>query len=67
MATQLTEAGRRRIGFRQAPARSAEQGTRHPAVAVAMVLPFAVALLAFFGGWEQLAAQTRAVADLIGR
>jgi hypothetical protein len=67
MATQLSEAGRRRIGFSQAPARSTEQGTRHPAVAVAMVLPFAVALLMFFGGWEQLATQTRAVADLIGR
>lgn len=67
MATQLTEAGRRRPAFRQAHARAAEPGTRHPAVAVAMVLPFAVALLVFFGGWEQLALQTRAVADLIGR
>ncbi|MER5863650.1 hypothetical protein [Kitasatospora sp. NPDC002040] len=67
MATQLTEAGRSRTGFRRSPAGAAEPGTRHPAVAVAMVLPFAVALLVLFGGWDQLATQTRAVADLIGR
>ncbi|MFB7665337.1 hypothetical protein ACFC1R_15530 [Kitasatospora sp. NPDC056138] len=42
-------------------------GTRHPAVAIAMALPCAVLLLVLFGGWEQLATQTKAVADLIGR
>ncbi|MFE1319167.1 hypothetical protein [Kitasatospora phosalacinea] len=41
--------------------------TRHPAVALAIVLPCAVLLLALFGAWDQLATQTRAVADLIGR
>ncbi|MFC8722016.1 hypothetical protein [Kitasatospora sp. NPDC057198] len=41
--------------------------TRHPVVALAIVLPCAVLLLALFGAWDQLATQTRAVADLIGR
>ncbi|GAA2992564.1 hypothetical protein GCM10020229_01300 [Kitasatospora albolonga] len=67
MAVQLNEAGRRRLGLRPASARSSEQATRHPLVAVAMVLPVAVALLVLFGGWDQLATQTRAVAELIGR
>ncbi|MDH6575864.1 hypothetical protein [Kitasatospora sp. MAP5-34] len=69
MATQLTGAARRRrphwLASRQpfgAPA-----GTRHPVIALAMVLPCAVLLLALFGGWDQLATQTKAVADLIGR
>ncbi|MDH6126979.1 hypothetical protein [Kitasatospora sp. GP82] len=48
--------------------RSPQSGsTRHPAVAIAMALPCAVLLLVLFGGWEQLATQTKAVADLIGR
>ncbi|GAA2248062.1 MULTISPECIES: hypothetical protein [Kitasatospora] len=48
--------------------RSPEPGsTRHPAVAIAMALPCAILLLLLFGGWEQLATQTKAVADLIGR
>jgi len=64
MAMQLTRAARRRGPF-ASPARAAE--TRHPAVALAIALPVAVLLLALFGGWEQLATQTRAVADLIGR
>ncbi|GAA0687417.1 hypothetical protein GCM10010193_46710 [Kitasatospora atroaurantiaca] len=64
MATQLGGAARRRRpSFTQAP----EAGTRHPAVAVAMTLPIAILLIALFGGWEQLATQTKAVADLIGR
>ena len=67
MAIQLNETGRRRLGIRPASARSTEGATRHPLVAVAMVLPFAVALLMLFGGWDQLATQTRAVAELIGR
>lgn len=64
MATQLTGAARRR---RPAFGQSADAGTRHPAVAIAMVLPAAILLLAFFGGWEQLATQMKAVVDLIGR
>ncbi|MFJ8042290.1 hypothetical protein ACIRBX_17500 [Kitasatospora sp. NPDC096147] len=67
MAVQLNEAGRRRLGLRPASTRSSEQATRHPVVAVAMVLPVAIALLMLFGGWDQLATQTRAVAELIGR
>ncbi|GAA2141793.1 hypothetical protein GCM10009760_26320 [Kitasatospora kazusensis] len=69
MATQLTGAARRRrphgSAFRQPP--GAEAGTRHPMIALAMVVPCAVLLLVLFGGWEQLAVQTKAVADLIGR
>ncbi|RKE18077.1 hypothetical protein [Streptomyces sp. TLI_171] len=41
--------------------------TRHPMVALAIVLPCAILLLALFGAWDQLATQTKAVADLIGR
>ncbi len=69
MATQLTGAARRRrlhwLAFRQPP--EAPTGTRHPVVALAIALPCAVLLLALFGGWDQLAAQAKAVADLIGR
>ncbi|MFJ1754562.1 hypothetical protein [Kitasatospora sp. NPDC088134] len=51
--------------LRRRPLRDAE--TRHPMVALAIVLPCAVLLLALFGAWDQLATQTKAVADLIGR
>ncbi|WP_441247235.1 hypothetical protein [Kitasatospora sp. McL0602] len=56
MATQLTGAVRR----------GRQTGHRHPAVAFAIALPCAALLVMLFG-WEQLAAQIRAVADLIGR
>ncbi|MEV7781698.1 hypothetical protein [Kitasatospora sp. NPDC088351] len=63
MAAQLTGSPRRRRpAFTQ---RSADQ-TRHPAVALAMALPCAVLLVALFGGWEQMANQAQAVAELIG-
>ncbi|MEV6210961.1 hypothetical protein [Kitasatospora sp. NPDC051914] len=63
MATQITGTGRRRRPFGgQSPT-----GDRHPAVALAIAVPCAVLLLALFGGWEQLATQAKAVADLIGR
>ncbi|MEV7774137.1 hypothetical protein [Kitasatospora sp. NPDC086791] len=67
MAPQLTGTSRRR---RQAfvQSRSAtEQPTRHPAVALAMALPCAVLLVLLFGGWDQMANQAQAVADLITR
>ncbi|WP_371501347.1 hypothetical protein OG871_31250 [Kitasatospora sp. NBC_00374] len=63
MAMQLNGAGRRQRP--NAPHTGAE--TRHPAVALAIAVPCAVLLLVLFGGWEQLATQTQAVADLIGR
>ncbi|MEU9128199.1 hypothetical protein AB0D08_08840 [Kitasatospora sp. NPDC048540] len=63
MAMQLNGAGRRT----RPTAAHAEADTRHPAVALAIAVPCAVLLLVLFGGWEQLATQTRAVADLIGR
>ncbi|GAA2821740.1 hypothetical protein GCM10010441_52640 [Kitasatospora paracochleata] len=64
MAPQLDRALRR---LRSSAAQASATETRHPAVALAIAVPFAVLLLALFGGWEQLATQTRAVADLIGR
>ncbi|MFD8708809.1 hypothetical protein ACFV1W_40585 [Kitasatospora sp. NPDC059648] len=66
MATQQTgTTRRRRPAFTRT--RSAEQPTRHPAVALAMALPCAVLLMLLFGGWEQMANQAEALADLIGR
>ncbi|MFD9127826.1 hypothetical protein [Kitasatospora sp. NPDC059571] len=63
MASRLSGDGRRRRPFVwQSPT-----ADRHPAVALAIVLPCAVLLLVLFGGWDQLATQARAVADLIGR
>jgi hypothetical protein len=63
MATQLSGGGRRRRPFGwQSPS-----ADRHPAVALAIALPCAVLLMVLFGGWEQLATQAKAVADLIGR
>ncbi|MFE6871428.1 hypothetical protein ACFVFS_33335 [Kitasatospora sp. NPDC057692] len=54
---------RRRPAFTQP---GAAEPTRHPAVAVAMALPCAVLLAILFGGWEQMANQAQAVAELIG-
>ncbi|GAA3194710.1 MULTISPECIES: hypothetical protein [Streptomyces] len=42
-------------------------GTRHPLVAVAMVLPFAALLGVVFGGWEAVMTQASSVAVLLGR
>ncbi|MEK2490571.1 hypothetical protein WN990_13470 [Kitasatospora purpeofusca] len=66
MAAQHTgsTSRRRRPAFTQP---QAAEPTRHPAVAVAMALPCAVLLAVLFGGWEQMANQAQAVADLIGR
>ncbi|MFI9272647.1 hypothetical protein ACIGXM_18275 [Kitasatospora sp. NPDC052896] len=69
MALQLSGAVRRRLPLveRLTGARRPAREQRHPVVAVAIALPCAVALLLLFGGWEQMLAQTRAVAQLIGR
>ncbi|MFK8845539.1 hypothetical protein [Streptomyces sp. Ac-502] len=42
-------------------------GTRHPLVAVAMVLPLAVLLAVVFGGWEAVMTQASSVAGMLGR
>ncbi|MGW3043906.1 hypothetical protein ACWC9T_28555 [Kitasatospora sp. NPDC001159] len=67
MASQQTgtTTRRRRSAFTQS--QSAEQPSRHPAVALAMALPCAVLLVLLFGGWDQMANQAEALVDLIGR
>ncbi|GAA1069017.1 hypothetical protein GCM10009665_75480 [Kitasatospora nipponensis] len=68
MAMQITGASKpRSLVARFARTQRPAAGERHPAVALAIALPCAVALILLFGGWEQMLAQTRAVADLIGR
>ncbi|MFG2828474.1 hypothetical protein ACGFWI_13595 [Streptomyces sp. NPDC048434] len=42
-------------------------GTRHPLVAVAMVLPLAIVLAVVFGGWEAVMTQASSVAGMLGR
>lgn len=42
-------------------------GTRHPLVAVAMVLPLAALLAVVFGGWEAVVTQASSVAGMLGR
>ena len=46
---------------------SPQTGTRHPLVAVAMVLPLAVLLSIAFGGWEAVVTQASSVAGMLGR
>lgn len=41
--------------------------TRHPLVALAMVLPFAVFLAVAFGGWDAVVIQASSVAGMLGR
>ncbi|MFI1202212.1 hypothetical protein K2224_23550 [Streptomyces sp. BHT-5-2] len=41
-------------------------GTRHPLIAVAMVLPLAVLLAVVFGGWEAVVTQASSVAGMLG-
>ncbi|WP_329570303.1 hypothetical protein [Kitasatospora sp. NBC_01266] len=72
MATQLTGATehRRSLADRVPRLQRAQRPVReerHPAVALAIALPFAIALMLLFGGWDQMVTQTKAVADLIGR
>jgi hypothetical protein len=42
-------------------------GRRHPAVAVAMVLPLAILLAVVFGGWEAVVTNASSVAGFMGR
>jgi hypothetical protein len=42
-------------------------GRRHPAVAVAMVLPLAIVLTVVFGGWEAVVTNASSVAGFMGR
>ncbi|MCB5911079.1 hypothetical protein [Streptomyces pinistramenti] len=42
-------------------------GTRHPLVAVAMVLPLAILLAVVFGGWEAVLTQASSVVGMLGR
>ncbi|MFI9048990.1 hypothetical protein [Streptomyces sp. NPDC053427] len=42
-------------------------GTRHPLVAVAMVVPLAILLTVVFGGWEAVVTQASSVAGMLGR
>ncbi|MGK5630482.1 hypothetical protein [Streptomyces sp. URMC 123] len=42
-------------------------GTRHPLVAVAMVLPIAVLLAVVFGGWEAVVTHASSVVGTLGR
>ncbi|MEV6108365.1 hypothetical protein AB0M28_27185 [Streptomyces sp. NPDC051940] len=41
-------------------------GRRHPAVALAMVLPLAAVLAVVFGGWEAVATNASSVAGVMG-
>ncbi|WP_327065740.1 hypothetical protein OG500_08185 [Kitasatospora sp. NBC_01250] len=73
MATQFTGAREHRrpvadrIQWLQRTRSGSSREQRHPAVALAIALPCAIALMMLFGGWEQMVTQTRAVAQLIGR
>ena len=64
MAGRMADRARRGAGsaFGNRPSQ-----TRHPLVAVAMVLPLAVLFAVAFGGWEQVVAQASSVAGLVGR
>ncbi|AXI80675.1 hypothetical protein [Peterkaempfera bronchialis] len=64
MAAQFGGPVRRR--WTPSAGRAAEE-TRHPLVAVAIALPFAVLLSVVFGGWHQVMVQAQSVAAMIGR
>lgn len=62
--TALRAQGRRAaaaLGGRQ------PSGTRHPLVAVAIVLPLASVLTVVFGGWEAVVTQASSVVGMLGR
>ncbi|AJE86759.1 hypothetical protein SLNWT_6383 [Streptomyces albus] len=42
-------------------------GTRHPAVAAAMVLPLAALLVVVFGGWDAVVTQASSVGVMLER
>ncbi|MFF8787654.1 hypothetical protein [Streptomyces sp. NPDC015125] len=61
--TALRAQGRRAA----APGVRQPSGTRHPLVAVAMVLPLACVLAVAFGGWEAVMTQASSVVGMLGR
>lgn len=64
-----TDSALRAQGRRMSAAFGVRQpsGTRHPLVAVAMVLPLAALLTVVFGGWEAVVTQASSVAGMLGR
>lgn len=62
--TALRAQGRRAAA---APGGRQPSGTRHPLVAVAMVLPLACVLVVVFGGWEAVMTQASSVVGMLGR
>jgi hypothetical protein len=69
MADSQGRTALRAQGRRVTAALGAQQssGTRHPLVAVAMVLPLAVLLVVVFGGWEAVITQASSVVGMLGR
>ncbi|MFG2891551.1 hypothetical protein [Streptomyces sp. NPDC048248] len=69
MADTTGRAALRAHGRRVASALGGRQpsGTRHPLVAVAMVMPLAILLSVVFGGWEAVLTQASSVAGMLGR
>ncbi|MFD9211180.1 hypothetical protein ACFVZM_33440 [Streptomyces sioyaensis] len=62
--TALRAQGRRAAAL---PGGQQSSGTRHPLVAVAMVLPLAFLLTVVFGGWEAVMTQASSVVGMLGR
>ena len=69
MAESTGRKALRAQGRRVAAAFGGQQssGTRHPLVAVAMVLPLAILLAVVFGGWEAVITQASSVVGMLGR
>ncbi|MGW3241156.1 hypothetical protein [Streptomyces sp. NPDC001070] len=67
MANTVSRTVRPERGSRIAAFGIRPSGTRHPLVAVAMVLPLAVLLAVAFGAWDAVVAQASSVAGLMGR
>ncbi|MDB1088958.1 hypothetical protein PJ985_15460 [Streptomyces sp. ACA25] len=57
------------VNGRQAPPQYGANpaGRRHPLVALAMVLPFAITLAVVFGGVDAVIVQASSVAGILGR
>lgn len=69
MADSAARTAVRTQGRRLAAAFGGHQpsATRHPLVAMAMVLPLAVLLAVVFGGWDAVLTQASSVAGMLGR
>ncbi|GAA0425348.1 hypothetical protein [Streptomyces luteireticuli] len=67
----MEQSGRRAVRERSHPTADVfgdlSSGTRHPLVALAMVLPVAAVLAVVFGGWDTAVAQASSVAGMLGR